>query len=191
MNIIKGDPMIPGTVFSKEKMGNVTGMEFLNKIFFISDGIMFNQVKQITGLDVSTIQNWVRRGWVPNPVNKRYSKDTVARILIIIMLKKTMSLERIDALLKYINGTIGDVTDDIIPESKLYDYICRIIDKLTAESSESGMDGLVKTIEECVSDYEEKYAGARRRLEKALEIIVVSYYAVLLAEYAERCFDER
>ena len=186
--------MIPGTVFPKEEMGNVTGMEFLNKIFFISDGIMFNQIKQITGLDVSTIQNWVRRGWVPNPVNKRYGKDTVARILVIIMLKKTMSLEKIDALLKYNNGTIGDVSDDIIPESKLYDYICRIIDKLTpGNESDPSLenDTLVKTIEECISDYEERYTGAKKRLVKALEIIVVSYYAVLLADYAEKCFDER
>jgi len=193
MNIIKGDPMIPGTVFPKEKMGNVTGMDFLDKIFYISDGIMFNEIRSITGLDLTTLQNWVRRGWVPNPKNKKYDKDTVSRILIICMLKKSMTLEHIDVLLRYINGTIGDKRDDIIPESRLYDYICRIIDELTAYDCEKGHvtnDTLLMTIEKCTTDYAERFSGARRRLISALEIIVVSYYAVLLTAYADKRFSE-
>ena len=41
----------------KERMGNVTGLEFLNKIFYITDGIMLSQIREICGIDGSTLQN--------------------------------------------------------------------------------------------------------------------------------------
>ena len=54
--------LIPGTIIDREKMGGVTGLEFLNKIFFITDGIMLSQIRQICGIDGSTLQNWTKRG---------------------------------------------------------------------------------------------------------------------------------
>ena len=114
MNIGIKDDNIPGTRLRKHEMGNVTGMEFLDKIFFITDGIMLSQVREISNVDGSTLQNWVKRGWIMNPVNKRYSKDQLARILIINMLRDTMLFERIDFLLKYINGNVNNREDDII-----------------------------------------------------------------------------
>ena len=40
-------------------------------------------------------------------------------------------------------------------------------------------------IAEVLADYEEKVSGARRRLEKALEIIIVAYYASLMKQRAD------
>ena len=54
--------MIPGTLMDKVKMGNVTGMEFLEKIFYITDGIMLSQIRALSGIDGSTPQNWTKRG---------------------------------------------------------------------------------------------------------------------------------
>ena len=53
MNLEINDNLIPGTVLDRKAMGNVTGMEFLNKIFYISDGIMLSQIKEISGIDGS------------------------------------------------------------------------------------------------------------------------------------------
>ena len=110
--------LIPGTLMDKVKMGNVTGLEFLDKIFYITDGIMLAQIREICGIDGSTLQNWTKRGWVANAHNKRYGKDQLARILIINMMRESMQLERIAALLTYVNGRAGDKRKGIGPESK-------------------------------------------------------------------------
>ena len=188
MNIGMVDAYIPGTAMRRETMGEVTGRDFLDKVFFITDGIMLSQIREITGLDSSTLQNWVKRGWVGNAVQKKYSKNQLARILIINMIRESMQLERIDFLLKYINGHINCEEDDIIPEARLYDMICRITDRITTDEAQSDRD-LNRLIEEETADYEEKVSGARRRLCKALEIIVCAYYATLLRSHANKLYD--
>lgn len=175
---------IPGTVLDRQKMGNVTGMEFLNKIFFISDGIMLAQIREIAGVDGSTLQNWLKRGWVVNPVNKMYNKEQLSRILIINMLRDTMQLSDISFVLTYVNGDTERAEDDIIPESLLYDYICRLVDMLTGVG-ELTRDTLAEQIEECTADYVEKMSGARRRLNTALEIIILSMYATVIKRHAD------
>lgn len=66
---------IPGTVLKLEKMGGAIGLEFLDKVFYISDGIMLSQIREITGIDGTTLQNWLKRGWVSNPKNRMYSRE--------------------------------------------------------------------------------------------------------------------
>lgn len=185
--------IIPGTILKKMDMGDINGMIFLNKIFFITDGIMLSQIREIAGTDSSTLQNWIKRGWISTPNNKHYSKDQLARILIINMLRKNSKLERIDFLLRYINGNPNSREDDIIPESLLYDYITRIIDRI-ANSSEDEATLKVISLENhigaCTQDYHEPFAGATRRLKKALEIIVLSYYSSLITTYTEELFGK-
>ncbi len=175
---------IPGTVLERQKMGGVTGLEFLNKIFFISDGIMLAQIREISGVDGSTLQNWLKRGWVVNPKNKMYDKEQLARILIINMLRDTMQLSDISFLLTYVNGDAARQEDDIIPESRLYDYICKLADTLTGTQplTQASLSALVA---ECTADYEEKLSGARRRLNSALEIIIMSLYANVIKRRAD------
>ena len=62
LNTVLKPGNIPGTVFSKEKMGGVTGGKFLDKVFYITDSIMLAQIREITGIDGSTLQNWLKSG---------------------------------------------------------------------------------------------------------------------------------
>jgi len=176
---------IPGTVLERQKMGGVTGEEFLNKIFYISDGIMLAQIREIAGVDGSTLQNWLKRGWVVNPKNKMYTKEQLARILIINMLRDTMQLSDISFLLTYVNGDTEHPEDDIIPESRLYGYICRLVDMLNDEKTLT-QDSLSEQVRECTADYVEKISGARRRLNGALEIIIMSLYANVVKHRADQ-----
>jgi len=176
---------IPGTVLERQKMGGVTGEEFLNKIFYISDGIMLAQIREIAGVDGSTLQNWLKRGWVVNPKNKMYTKEQLARILIINMLRDTMQLSDISFLLTYVNGDTEHTEDDIIPESRLYGYICRLVDMLNDEKTLT-QDSLSEQVRECTADYVEKISGARRRLNGALEIIIMSLYANVVKHRADQ-----
>ena len=184
MNLQINDAMIPGTRLKKNDMGNVTGLEFLSKVFYISEGVMLSQIREVSGIDGSTLQNWTKRGWVANARLKKYNIDQVAHILIINMLRSCIQLDHIAFLLQYINGKIEDTSDDIIRDSVLYDYICRILEALTREDTAS--KATIKTvIAEQIADYEEAMPGARDRLATALEIIVTAYYAALIKKSSD------
>lgn len=177
MNAIK---CIPGTVLDISKTGGATGEDFLDKIFYISDGIMLSYIRDITGIDGTTLQNWVKRGWVLNPKNKLYSKEQLARILIINMVRDTMQLSKITYLLQYINGDVETTSDDIVPESKLYDYICRAISE--AENSSDELDAIIAKV---TKDYHESFSGAAQRLRRAIKVILLSYEAASFKSLAE------
>ena len=184
MNLEINDAMIPGTRLKKQDMGNVTGLEFLSKVFYISEGVMLSQIREVSGIDGSTLQNWTKRGWVANARLKKYNIDQVAHILIINMLRSCIQLEHIAFLLQYINGRIDDASDDIIRDSVLYDYICRILEALTREDVASKAT-IKDVIARQIADYEEVAPGARNRLATALEIIVTAYYAALIKKSSD------
>jgi hypothetical protein len=190
MNLQINEELIPGTILNRREMGDVTGLEFLKKIFYISDGVMLTQIREISGIDGSTLQNWTKRGWVANARLKRYNIDQVAHILIINMLRSCMQLDKIAFLVSYINGRVYDQSDDIIRDSQLYDYICRILDRLM-HAGEITKDNttLRDTIEEITSDYEEKVTGARKRLNTAIEIIIIAYYASIIKSHSDNMVD--
>ena len=181
---------IPGTVLKKSDFDGVSGMEFLNKIFFVSSGLMLGQIREISGVDGSTLQNWVKRGWLGNTVNKRYSKEQLARILIINMLRSTMMLEKIDFILHYINGMIDDTSDDIISEAELYGYICDIYDRYSEKeySTAEELRNMIRTT--TAEKYIEPCEGAKQRLDSALEIIIVAYFASSAATLANGLFTK-
>lgn len=178
MNLQIKDEYIPGTKLLRKDMGGVTGLEFLSKVFFISDGVMLSQIRDVSGIDGSTLQNWTKRGWVENAKLKRYNINQFAHILIINMLRSCMQLDKIAFLIQYINGSVNDRSDDIIEDSILYDYICKILDALMLYDSCS-LSSIRDEISKTTANYKEPIAGARQRLTNALEIIVVAYCAVL------------
>ena len=189
MNLQMKDNYIPGTILQRSDVGGVTGLELLSKIFFISDGVMLTQIREVSGIDGSTLQNWTKRGWVANSKLKKYDINQVAHILIINMLRSCMQLDKIASLIQYINGDIDDRSDDIIADSVLYDYLCKILDYLlTYEVCSIG--SVKREIDAVTADYVEKFSGAKNRLTNALEIIVVAYYASLIKKYSDSKLDE-
>lgn len=189
MNLEIKDIMIPGTKFRKSDVGNVTGLDFLNKVFFISEGVMLTQIREVSGIDGSTLQNWTKRGWVANAKLKKYNIDQVAHILIINMLRSCVQLDQIAFLLHYINGDINDRSDDIIRESVLYDHICRILDKLGNQDICSKVT-IKEEIDKQIIDYVEPFPGAKERLARSLEIIIVAYYAATLKRRSDGMITE-
>ena len=62
MNLQFYDDLIPGTKLRRSEMDGLTGLDFLKKVFFVSDGVMMTQIRDISGIDSSTLQNWTKRG---------------------------------------------------------------------------------------------------------------------------------
>ena len=144
--------------------------EAIRPAFAVTGGLMLSQVVEMTGLGGSTIQNWIKRGWIMSPVDKKYSERQVARILIIDLLRKSMKLENILRLMECVNGDVEDQSDDIIKDADLYTYIYNII-KRTEPLEEFTLERLDSVIDEEIRDYHGTAEGYITALPKATPVM--------------------
>lgn len=172
---------IPGTVLTIQR----TDAQYIEQQFssmFLGGGIVLSQVSAITGLEAYTIQNWVKREFLPPPEHKRYNMNQLCRIITINMLKNALPMEKIIGLISYVNGELDDTSDDIIDDSKLYFLFVR----LAARAAEGNTrEQWVKAIQQELADYKEPVAGARDRVEKVLQIMLIAWSAAKLRQQAE------
>lgn len=116
---------IPGTVLPLTAENEHAPFSALDPVFALSGGgLSLSQLSEMTGLKPTTIQNWVKRGWVANPVGKKYGRRQVARVLLINLMRPAMQLEHIAHLLGGINGAVEDESDDTVEESVLFNLLC-------------------------------------------------------------------
>lgn len=168
---------IPGTVIPYSHISG-SMFDYFRPIISAAGGLSLGQICTMTGLEVSTIQNWVKRGFVPHPEAKKYAERHLARILLISALRSALKIDQIGELLEIINGDTDDVSDDIIDEAKLYDYFCIACNLYENEENR-------KEISEITKDYNFKDDSVRLRLNEALSIMVLAHNAVILKEKAE------
>ena len=150
-----------------------------------ANGLTLSQICSMSKLEPSTIQNWIKRGYVPHPVGKKYTERHLARILLIAQLRESMQIDRIGELLRYINGDTDDESDDIISEQELYDLFCEIAKRLQSQYPVSVRIG--ETVQECVSIIENQSSP---KLIFALEIMAHTYMANLYKWEADRLFRD-
>lgn len=172
----------PGTTAKKS---DLSGKQFIDGIFLATSKLMMSQLNELTGLKTPTLQNWVNRGFLSRPKNKKYDKDQVARILIINALREGMPLDGISKLLFYVNGKTEEKEDDIIPESELYGYICDLV--FDQRFSYKTVDCLIDEKLQC---YNENFAGSKERLKKALRAICYCYIGEKLLDFSKSLLAE-
>ncbi len=178
--------MIPGTVL-RIRREDADGVEERFSSMFLAGGMVLSQVASITGLEPYTIQNWVKRGFLPPPQHRKYSIGQLCRILNINMLKSTLSLETICGLLGYINGKLDETSDDIIDDAELYFLFVRLAARAKQLEEPSAWD---LAMEDALRDYQEPVPGARKRIEKALQIMLVAWLAGRARQRAEQMLLE-
>ena len=177
---------IPGTVLMLNKE-EADGLEAQFSSMFLGGGIALSQVANITGLEPYTVQNWVKRGFLPPPERKRYSLRQLCRIININMLRASLPMERICGLLSYVNGRLDDTSDDLIDDAKLYFLFVRLAAR-ARQLDEPGM--WEQAMEAALADYREPVPGARQRVEKALRVMMTAWVAASLRQAAEKQLDE-
>lgn len=180
------DGRIPGTVLPYSS-GTGTFSIFLPMIQ-AADGLALSQVCAITGLEASTVQNWVKRGFVAHPVGKKYRARQLARILLISALRDAMKIDRIGELMAMVNGSADDEADDIISEEQMYDYLCQAIG-LAADGAPS-ISEIPMLVQRVTEGYTGPTADARHRLNAALEVMVCASIAATYKQEADRIFRE-
>ena len=173
--------ILPGTVL-RANAEDADHVESLFQPMFLAGGMVLSQVSSITGLEPYIIQNWVKRGFLAPPQNKRYTLRQLCRILNINMLKGVLPMERICGLLTYINGQLDDESDDTIDDSQLYFMFVR----LAVQAKELDKNkSWAPAVEEVLRDYQEPIPGARERIAKVLRIMLIAYVAARMKEEAE------
>ena len=174
---------IPGTVLTAQR-DQTDGAEERIRSMFLAGGMIRSQVAAVTGLEAHAVQNWVKRGFLSPPVNKRYTCRQFCRILIINMLKSALPMEKICSLLSYINGQLDNESDDCIDDSQLYFAFLKVAAKYRGLM----IDGELRAqcIRDSLADYEEPVPGAKARVEQVLHIMLTAWASSQLQGEAER-----
>ena len=177
---------IPGTTLEGLR-NNADRTDGLFQSMFLAGGLTLSQVASVTGLEPYTIQNWVKRGFLSPPRNKRYDMEQVCRIININLLKGTLPLEQICSLMAYLNGDLTDESDDLVDDTMLFFLFVRLAARARYLGGDKTWD---EALEEITADYKEPIPGARAKLIKVLKIMLTAWVAGRIKAEAERMLGE-
>lgn len=180
------DWIIPGTVLRIPREEAVRIEQQFGSMF-LGGGMVLSQVTGITGLEAYTVQNWVKRGFLPPPDRKKYSMNQLSRIIIINMLKNVLPMERICNMLSYINGELDDDSDDIIDDSRLYFMFIHLAAHYRLMHNESGRDTLIA---QELKNYVEPVPGAKERVANVLRIMLTAWASAQMRQTADQLLKE-
>ena len=172
---------IPGTTLTGLR-SNADRTQELFQTMFLPGGMTLSQVTGITGLEAYTVQNWVKRGFLPSPVNKRYNMEQLCRLININILKGTMPIEQIVKLMGYLNGNLADESDDLVDDTMLFFLFVKLAARARYIGGTKAWDDALLEITE---DYEEPVPGARNKLIQVLKIMLTVYCANALKIQAD------
>ena len=172
---------IPGTTLTGTR-SDADNIESLFQSLFLAGGLTLSQVSAITGLENHTIQNWVKRGFLPSPVGKKYDMERLCRLINMNILRGTMPLEQITRLMTYLNGSLNDESDDLVDDTVLFFLFVKLAARARdIGGSETWDDALVHATE----NYVEPIPGAREKLIQVLKVMLTIWVANQLKAQAE------
>lgn len=175
------DWTIPGTTLTA-RLEDADRVDQTFHSLFLAGGLTLAQVSSLTGLESHTVQNWVKRGFLPPPQGKRYSMEQLCRILNMHILKGNMNLEQIVRLMQYLNGNLADESDDQVDDTQLYFYFVRLAARVGRVSGEEGWQEALETV---TRDFRESVPGVRKKLIEVLRIMLTVWCANQLKARAE------
>ena len=177
---------IPGTAIQGSR-ADVEGCIRRIEGMFLGGGMIRSQLASVSGVEAHDIQNWVKRGFLPSPVNKRYSCNQFCRIVTINMLRSAMTMDKICSLLTYVNGELDDESGDLIDDTVLYFMFLR----LAARARHiGGRDSWDEAIADILKNYDEPIPGAKKRIDQVLRIMLTAWIGVRTIQKAEQMLVE-
>ena len=173
---------IPGTVLTGPRTDVESSIRQIEGMF-LGGGMIRSQLASVSGVEAHDIQNWVKRGFLSSPVNKRYSINQFCRIVTINMLRSAMPMEKICSLLRYVNGKLDDESDDLIDDTVLYFMFLRLASRARHIGGDQNWED---ALEEILGPYDEPIPGAKERIDKVLRIMLTAWIGVQTIRQAER-----
>ena len=173
---------IPGTAIRGSRADVEASIRQIEGMF-LGGGMIRSQLASVSGVEPHDIQNWVKRGFLASPVNKRYSCNQFCRIVTINMLRTAMPMEKICSLLAYVNGRLDDESDDLIDDTVLYFMFLRLAARARYIG---GRDSWETAIADILKDYDEPVPGAKQRIDQVLRIMLTAWIGVQTIRRAEQ-----
>lgn len=170
---------LPGTNIQMDLQGGQDYRRAFDAAFAMTGGVYLSQLADMVGVPGATLQNWVKRGYVSSPVNKRYTRRQTCRMILIALLRHTLSLEEVAELLSWINNNLADEQDDLIDDSDLYLFFCDVVLSLPPDGCPAHQ-ALQGRIEEVTQGYEMPDPQDRMRLNQVLLVMVQAHAAWIL-----------
>ena len=177
---------IPGTAIQGDRTDIEASIRQIAGMF-LGGGMIRSQLASVSGVEAHDIQNWVKRGFLPNPVNKRYSCSQFCRIVTINMLRSAMTMDKICSLLTYINGELDDESNDLIDDTVLYFMFLRLAARARHIGGTESWDTAIADI---LKDYVEPVPGAKQRIDQVLRIMLTAWIGVQTIRRAEQMLLE-
>ncbi len=178
---------LPGTAIPYDEKAGDDTFALIAPIISATGGLSLSQLSQLTGIEGSTIQNWVKRGWVMPSSSKKYGERSVVRIMLINIMRGTLKLEDITKLMMIVNGDVIDPDDDILHDRELYNLLCSVIYEV--EEKRYHLSDEMRAVVTARLPAEIK-GRERRILENVLLIMVESALSGYFRQLAKNEFDE-
>lgn len=180
---------IPGTTLKYSEAARNDSFSMIAPVLEATGGLTLSQLSTLTGLEGTTIQNWIKRGWVTATKGKKYSEKQVLRILLINMMRGPVKLEEIARLMEYVNGDVEDTSDDIIDDKTLYNILCRIIYTAEDEGAYSP-EALRKLIAEEIGKCPQEVRANEEKLLKAMFVMATGCRIAYLKNEMDKTLAE-
>lgn len=177
---------IPGSTLE----GQEEEADQISQVFssmFLPGGMVLSQVAAISGLEAYTIQNWVKRGFLSPPQDKKYTMRQLCRILNINMLKGALTMDQICGMLGYVNGALDDESDDLIDDSALYFMFVKLA---VRSKDQHSMPQWEAAIDQVLEDYVEPVPGAKERIQKVLKVMIAAWYTTRMRQKTEQLLED-
>ncbi|MDD6175066.1 MAG: DUF1836 domain-containing protein [Firmicutes bacterium] len=176
--------VLPGTMLPYAEEGG-SAFRPIRKMLLQAGGFSLSQLCSLTGLEGTTIQNWVKRGWVPKlRIGKRYDERQTARILLIASLRGGLQIEQIAALADSVNLPQGGGSPEQENEPLLYDCFVRTVFRLSMEEGLTGQK-IAQAVQTALRGCGEPVPGFEGRAAQVLAVMAEAYFAAQLQRRAE------
>jgi len=177
---------IPGTTITAQRDESDSVAATFESLF-LAGGLTLSQVASITGLEPYAIQNWVKRGFLAPPKNKRYDMEQLCRIININILRGNLSIDQSIRLMTYLNGDLTDESDDLVDDTMLFFLFVRLAARARYIGGTQTWDDALLQVTE---SYREPVPGAREKLMKVLKVMLTVWMANLMRQAAEAMIAE-
>ncbi|HOO61169.1 MAG TPA: DUF1836 domain-containing protein [Bacillota bacterium] len=165
---------LPGTTIEVNQ-SHLADVDLIYGPMFLSEGMQLRQITQLIGVEPHTVQNWVKRGFIPSPVKKLYDRSRFVRLALLNYFKDVFALEQILELLRYVGQ------DDLV-----YKAFCHLL-SLTPSDPIRSETKLAEFVEESIDFVPLDYTRTSKvQAEKLLTILYVAHLSIVLKHEAEK-----
>ncbi len=163
---------LPGTTIEVSHIEK-DGARYVFSNIFSAGGVVLSQISHMTGLEPHTVQNWVKRGFLSPPQHRQYSERQFARVVIINLLRQSMQIDKIVALLSSINGKLSDEADDRIDDPTLYNMFANVL--CAIGEGYPSREAIKAATQKELEGFPERYAGDKKRIGRVLSVMVYAH----------------